>query len=286
MGEPSAANNAPAATAPVVTEQAPARVDTREFFFTGGGVSALLIHGLTGTPYEMRYLGEQLAGAGIRVRGVRLAGHAGQPEELATAGYDNWYESVVEGFEHLRGFGDPIVAIGLSAGAVLGVRLALDRGAEIAGLGLLAPAFFLPRQVSIALGALRLLGSVTRRVFILSTGGSDIHDTAAHRIHPTTRLTPLSGPINLLDLSAMVRPRLGALSQPALIIHSHGDHTCPYERNVDFVMSRLGSARKRLVELHESYHVITVDTDRERVAGEVLDFVSQFRTAHRATAAV
>ena len=59
-----------------------AGVDTNEFFLPGAGVSALLIHGLTGTPYEMRYLGEQLAARGVRVRGVKLAGHAGTPEAL------------------------------------------------------------------------------------------------------------------------------------------------------------------------------------------------------------
>jgi carboxylesterase len=72
-----------------------AGVDINDFFLTGAGVSALLVHGLTGTPYEMRYLGERLAARGVRVRGVKLAGHAGLPEELGPVSYDNWYESVV-----------------------------------------------------------------------------------------------------------------------------------------------------------------------------------------------
>src|SRR5271156_4460014 len=96
-----------------------AGVDTSEFFFPGSGVSALLIHGLTGTPYEMRFLGERLAAAGVRVRGVRLAGHAATPEDLAATDYHDWYESVAGGFEQLRSFGDPVVVAGLSLGAVL-----------------------------------------------------------------------------------------------------------------------------------------------------------------------
>src|ERR1700692_1668735 len=87
-----------------------AGVDTNEFFLhgsgaDGAGVGALLIHGLTGTPYEMRYLGERRAEHGVRVRGVRLAGHAGMPEELGPVSYDNWYESVVNGLEELRQYG-------------------------------------------------------------------------------------------------------------------------------------------------------------------------------------
>src|SRR5271157_3557927 len=119
-----------------------AGVDTHEFFLPGAGVSALLIHGLTGTPYEMRYLGERLAARGVRVRGVRLAGHAGTPEELGSAGYDNWYESVVSGLEELRQFGEPNVVVGLSAGAVLAARLAADQGESVAGLSMLEQGFF------------------------------------------------------------------------------------------------------------------------------------------------
>ena len=49
----------------------PPDVDRGEFFFPGSGLSVLLIHGLTGTPYEMRYLGERLAATGLRVHGMR-----------------------------------------------------------------------------------------------------------------------------------------------------------------------------------------------------------------------
>src|SRR2546421_12161082 len=85
------------------------RVDTSEFFLPGSGLSALLIHGLTGTPYEMRLLGERLGAAGVRVQGIRLAGHGGGPEQLGQVTHANWYESVVEGFERLRAFDEPNV---------------------------------------------------------------------------------------------------------------------------------------------------------------------------------
>src|SRR5260370_27165377 len=85
-----------------------AGVDINEFFFPGEGVSALLVHGLTGTPHEMRYLGERLAARGARVRGVNLAGHASAPENLRLSSYDNWYERVVLGLEELAQLSDPI----------------------------------------------------------------------------------------------------------------------------------------------------------------------------------
>jgi esterase/lipase len=44
-------------------------------------------------------------------------------------------------------------------------------------------------------------------------------------------------------------------------------------------MKHLGSAEKRAIELDESYHVITVDSEKERLADEVGEFVERFRVA-------
>ena len=271
------------------SEEPPSRhsagVDTNEFFLpgrgaNGAGVSALLTHGLTGTPYEMRYLGERLAARAVRVRGVRLAGHAGMPEELGPVSYDNWYESVVNGLEDLRQHNEPIVAVGLSMGAVLSARLAADQGESVAGLAMLAPAFFLNTSTSLALRGLRgVLGSITENIYLHNPGLSDIHDAAARSVHPSCRLMPLSAPMKLLDLSAVVRPMLSRVMQPALVIHARRDHTCPMRKNVAYVMKHLGSVEKRAVELEDSYHVITVDSDKERIVDEVTAFVERFRIA-------
>jgi carboxylesterase len=275
------------------SEEPPSRhsagVDTNEFFLpgsgNGAGVSALLIHGLTGTPYEMRYLGECLAERAVRVRGVKLAGHAGMPEELGPVSYDNWYESVVNGLEDLRQYGEPIVVVGLSMGAVLSARLAADQGESVAGLAMLAPAFFLNMSTSLALRGLRgVLGSITESIYLLNPGLSDIHDAAARSVHPSCRLMPLSAPMKLLDLSAVVRPMLSRITQPALVIHARRDHTCPMRKNVSYVMKHLGSLEKRAVELEDSYHVITVDSDKERIVDEVTAFVERFRIAPQARA--
>jgi len=251
-------------------------INTGTFFFPGAGLSVLLIHGLTGTPFEMRFLGERIAAAGMRVSGIRLAGHAASPEELGATGYDNWYESVVNGFERIRAFGDPVAVVGLSAGAVLAARLAADQGAAVAGLAMLAPAFVLPRWIRAALRAAAACGSWADRVYLDDTV-SDIHDTAARELHPRTRLMPLSAPISLTRLSALVGPRLGKIVQPTLIVHSRRDHICPCRANLAYLRRHLGSAHQRVVVLNESFHIITVDSEKQRVADEVIDFLAPLR---------
>lgn len=95
---------------------------------------------------------------------------------------------------------------------------------------------------------------------------------------------PLRAPLNLMALSDYVRPKLAGIEQPVLAIHSRKDHVCPFERNTGFLMSHLGSEHKRLIALDESFHVITVDSEKERVADEVLEFVTDFRVSSGARA--
>ena len=263
--------------------QARALVDTGEFFFPGARASVLLIHGLGGTPFEVHFLGERLAASGLRVCGVRLAGHASASEELGAATCEQWYASVVEGFDRLRRFGNPVVVAGLSMGAVLAARLAADRESEIAGLVMLAPAFFLPLWIRGPLKVLRTLGPLVDRIYLRGRG-SDISDNDARAIHPSARLMPLSAVFELLKLSAAVRPRLKQIIQPVLIIHGRHDHTCPMRHNVDFLMKRLGSREKRAVILEDSFHVITVDREKERVASEATAFIHRLSSAGASTA--
>jgi carboxylesterase len=262
-----------------------ADVDINEFFLAGEGVSALLVHGLTGTPYEMRYLGERLAARGVRVRGVKLAGHASAPENLGLSTYDNWYESVVLGVEELRQFSEPIVVVGLSMGAVLSARVAADQRESVAGLVMLAPAFFLSATVTMQIKFVRMLGSIASSLYLYNPKASDIYDAAARRVHPRCALMPLTAPMKLLDLCTIVKPKLASITQPTLVMHAKRDHTCPMRKNLGYVMKHLGSPEKRAVELDESYHVITVDSEKENVANEVIEFVERFRVAPQKRAA-
>ena len=176
----------------------------------------------------------------------------------------------------------PLIVGGDSAGGGLAASLGVlcaGEGPRIDGLVMLSPAFFLSPATTTALRAVRMLGQLTGKLFLYSSEGSDIHDATARRVHPSCRLMPLIAPLELLDLGAIVKPMLSQITQPTLVMHAKHDHTCPIRKNLDFVMKRLGSPEKRAIELEESFHVITVDSEKERVASEVTEFVERFRLA-------
>src|SRR5438445_1896995 len=80
---------------------------------------ALVVHGFTGTPFEVRLLGEALAGRGFAVEGPVLAGHAGTTSDLAASRWPDWVASAERALEKLRGRAERVGVCGLSMGALV-----------------------------------------------------------------------------------------------------------------------------------------------------------------------
>jgi len=119
----------------------PAMMKSSEFFLPGGRDGVLLIHGLTGTPAEMRFVGKGLHRAGYSVFGMQLAGHCGNEADLLATGWRDWYQSVTEAADFLAGRVDRLFVGGLSMGALLALKLAAERPAQINGLALYGTTF-------------------------------------------------------------------------------------------------------------------------------------------------
>src|SRR3954453_8997067 len=91
--------------------------------------AALLIHGLTDSPYSMRAIAERLHAGGCHVLAPRMPGHGAVPGGLTDATWPDWNAVVRLGVRHLRrrvGGGVPLTLIGYSNGGALGVKYALD----------------------------------------------------------------------------------------------------------------------------------------------------------------
>jgi len=89
---------------------------------------ALLIHGLTDSPYSLRSTAEILHRSGFHIVGLRLPGHGTTPLALRQAEVEDWrtavriaYERLIEVVNH-----GPMVLVGYSNGGALSLDLALD----------------------------------------------------------------------------------------------------------------------------------------------------------------
>lgn len=94
------------------------------YYFPGSKTGCLLLHGFTGTPGELRLIGEALHAEGYTVQGILLAGHGTKPEDLLAVTYQDWIESAQQGLNNLKKHCQKVVVIGHSLGGLLALQMA------------------------------------------------------------------------------------------------------------------------------------------------------------------
>jgi carboxylesterase len=258
-----------------------------EFQFEGGRDGVLLIHGLTGTPTEMRMVGKGLNRAGFTVVGVRLAGHCGSEDDLLATTWEDWYASVEAAAEELRGRVDRVFVAGLSMGALLALRLAAVRPGWIDGVGVYGATFRYDGwsigwtgRLSFLLPIFKRLGIGRERSFI-EQPPYGIRD---ERLRAQVSAAMFSGdseaaglPGNpwhalaeMVKLSREVRRRLPDVVAPCFIAHAADDDVASVA-NADLVARRVRGPIEMLL-LADSYHMITIDRERRTLIERTADF--------------
>jgi len=243
------------------------------------GLGCLLVHGFTATPDEMRPLGEALAAAGFPVRGIRLAGHGTDVADLARTGWRDWFASVEDGAARLRRDVARIAIAGMSLGALLALHFAATRQADVRALVLCGTPIRLGDGRLRWLPALARIPWLARRwATIPKLNGPDIADPAVRAASRSYRAMPLTAVLELLRLQAIVRDEVRHVAQPALLLHGRGDHSVPFA-NLELLRNDLASRWVETHVLERSWHVITLDYDRDEVARLTVDFLARVDAA-------
>lgn len=281
-------------------DQVPPALPDATFFHPGGAAAVLLVHGLTGTPTEMRFLGKSLADAGFTVYGCQLAGHCGTEEDLVRTYWPDWYGSVEQAYAQVRQKHDIVFVAGLSMGSLLAMHLAANHPGEIKGLGLMSTtlrydgwaiprlSFLLPLFLNTPLGLrYRFVENypygikddrLRQRVVANMTSGNSAEAGNLGMTGHSLR--------QLLSLVDLVKREMPGIQTPAMIVHARNDDVCSI-RNARYIESHLGGPRELLL-LDDSYHMVTVDKQRKEVGRALASFFSaridpQALIAERAT---
>lgn len=265
-------------------------IQKADFKFEGDRRGVLLVHGLTGTPAEMRLLGKRLHREGFTVHGVQLAGHCGDEGDLLDTGWRDWYASVEQAAERLHAEVDHLFVAGLSMGALLALLLAAERPELVDGVGVLGATFRydgwnMPRiaRLSFMLPLVKSLGLARKRVFMEEPP----YGLRDERIRNQVSSAMLGGDSTLAGLpgnpwhsladlhllSARVRRRLERVHAPCLVAHAAQDDVADV-RNAYLVASQV-RAPVELLLLHNSYHMITLDRERRLLADRLAGFFAR-----------
>jgi carboxylesterase len=238
----------------------------------------LCLHGLTGTPFEVRPLALALAGTGYSVEAPLLAGHGVDLAALDDTSAADWQGSAERVLLALAGrTRRRIAVIGFSMGGLLALRLARAHPDRIAALVVMStPLRLRPFQAH----GIRLLGHIPRGwrhgpwKHIPKLAGSDVSDPEMRRANPCLRAFPLSSLESLVALMAATRADLPHVDVPTLVVHGRRDHTVPLEDSFELT-GCLGSEVIERLWLDRSYHLVALDVERQKVVETVTRFFVQ-----------
>jgi len=248
------------------------------FDLAGGPDAALLLHGLTGSPFEVRHVADRLHASGMRCLGPVMPGHGGDPRALETLRWRDWVDGAAAELAKLEGARRTFV-VGCSMGALVACALSHRLPDRVDGLVLLAPALRLSGTARLA----GLLGEKTRLGTLLppvpKLGGSDVRDPATRRANPTMRAVPLRAVGELMGLGRHVERILPGVAAPALVVAARNDHTVKLT-GARRLARRIGSGPARLLVLPRSYHLVGIDVERDQVADAVAKFLEKIPVFH------
>lgn len=256
------------------------------FVLGNGEVAVVLIHGLTGTPTELRRVAVGLAKAGHTVYVPTLAGHCGGNADLQATGWRDWYESARNTFVGVRRKHRKVYVGGLSMGAVLSMYLAAEHPGQIEGLLLYSTtlrydgwsinklAFLTPLLMKIPFG-----------VHLCSFEEKPPYGIKNERLRAIVERQMKEGQSSqaglltmegitvreLHRLNAVVKKSMPSITTPALVLHSIEDDITS-RWNADYVERKLGGPVTKVL-LDDCYHMITVDLQYRRVVELSADFI-------------
>jgi len=234
------------------------------FSASGEPRGALVLHGFTGNPFSIRRVASTIAAAGLTVEAPLLPGHGTSVADMVETRWSDWSAAAEASYLDLAGRCEKVVVVGLSMGGTLSCWLG-ERHSEIAGLVLINP---LVR--SIPADQVDLLRGMADAGETLMDGiGSDIaQPDVAELSYSQTPIRPL---LSLLEAADEVGAKLADITCPVLLLSSRDDHVVP-PVNGDDIVAALADRCER-VWLERSFHVVTLDYDREEIQRRASEFV-------------
>lgn len=239
--------------------------EAEPLFFEGNDVGCVVSHGFTGSPQSMRFLAGRLARqGGYTVSVPRLPGHGTTPDDMKTTTAQDWTGRIHDEVEALGRRCSAVFVVGLSMGGTLALHSAATFPEIVRGAVAINAPVFLNNPDMAILALNRHAGEFLPGI------GADIKDPEVTELAYDN--VPVACIKHLYALVYVTQGLLPRVTCPLLALQSDEDHVVD-PANGPFLMDKAGTADKTLVRLDNSYHVATLDHDKDRIAEETLAFI-------------
>ena len=220
-------------------------------------------------------MGEYLHQQGYTCLGIRLAGHATDPQDMIRSRWNDWTASVEDGYNLLCGVTNDIFLVGLSMGGNL--ALLMSTRLRVRGVIAMSTPARLPTDYPIWLMQLISL-FVKFRPKTNEPPGSGWFDKTAYQEHIAYSQNPVRSAVELKKVTLKMIAELPKVRVPVLLIHSK-DETYVLPDNMEEIYSKLVNATdKTKLYVTGSGHVLPRDASREQVFQSAVAFIQRVST--------
>ncbi|MBT8555960.1 alpha/beta hydrolase [Polynucleobacter paneuropaeus] len=258
--------------------------DRYETFYQGNtGHAVVLLPGLCGSELEMGAIPRLLKQSNHTYTIPRIKGYSAH---TGLTGYQEWIDSVDQFVTDLSQTHDSISIAGLSMGATLALAVA-EQNSKVHSLVILSPVFlfdgwsvpwYYPFLALLYKIGIRNWHFKEREPFGVKNVELRRHIQKAVMANSVSELGAAHLPaVHLyqsLELVKATKKELSSITADTLIIHAVDDETAS-PKNPEIIIDSIASETCRMIWLGNSYHMITVDNEREVVANEVNNFINQ-----------
>jgi len=262
-----------------------------------GRTGVLLVHGITGSPTEMKSLVRKLAAQGFTVACPQLAGHCSTLTDLKQTQWTDWYATLEIGLDFLSSECDTVFVSGLSMGALLALKLAANHPDRIQGVATLSATFFydgwnVPHMKQRFLLPLVIYSPLRYFISYHEPAPYGIKDERLrHLIAAVYEGNSANMPekygysefpaVTIRETFRLIRSTkrdLARIVTPLLIVHSTEDDMASLE-NAKFLAARVSSRHLETFYVDDTYHVLTLDKRKDDVANQVTEFFLRYETS-------
>lgn len=267
------------------------------FFLPGDKNLCFLIHGLTGTAKEMGSIGQDLNKRGFSVAAPLMANHNKSISCLKRTSWQELYLSVRNEFAKYTDKYENIFVAGLSFGALIGIMLTHEFPKKIKALNCFSPTLFFDGWGNPKSRILLPLIYKTPLKYWLYFKEEYPYGVKNERLRAKIEsfykeaslfdyskvhlygypVIPVSCMYQNYLLAIKVISILKDITAPIQIMQAKEDDvTSP--KNSYCIHDRVSSKDKEIIFFENSYHIITADQEREKVAEKTALFFERYRT--------
>lgn len=234
----------------------------------GNKTLAILVHGFTGTPYDLWILADFLAENQMDIEVPLLPGHGGSMAMLLQANEKDWYQAFCQVVKDNVGKYDKIFLVGYSFGA----NLALQATLEIPGItGIVSLGIPIimrsEKNIRLLLPLVKIFNKPYKKSWVNGEEAS-AEEFGRHNYIPISNLVSF---YHFIDV--YTKKNLAQVTNPVLVIHSRDD-VISNPLSSEYLFEHLtGTKDKHLFILNHNDHNPVDTTRRDFIFTKTLQFI-------------